>query len=879
MGVFSCTSGNRNDKPEINQEFHGEGDSFSYGQQSWNMEFKDATSAAQAAAESAERASMAARAALELSSCGRVFRQHSIESHRSDVHGRRDGGTMQHSAAQAAAESAGCASMAARDAADLSSRGRVSRQHSTESHRSEDIHGRRDGGTVKHSASRLTNGYCPKDSANIHTRVPHKQNTESERSYQDDPGSDLRFAQTSSSRSKGPVDEDLLVHNVHGADEYPQKILSEVEEMGAGVQIHSDESEAEYGSHLTKGFSSGKFDYYGEERTNIQSSTVASGSYSSVCGSDDKDLKSGNTVFEHDFDEDHSGGIDGHMYRDSLPLGSRDTGHVTFDESGSDGEDFGIHMGSHHEEYVPSPGRNSTTHFSADIGTGSLFKTSNSEEGSQSVSSTKRNSSHEFSGSVGATANSSEADHVVPVTYDDSDGQSSEDETDVGNNVLHKTNDSGNLHSKGSFIMGSVKSSFAERSSRNDQRAEITVGSAQKFGSVGSPTGHSSPPQLDSDDSDSEPLHYSPVDRLNRNNSSQSGLSLVHEVSNDVNSSHSHGSEINDETSNYGKELNFGKLTGGLRHKGYTQPPYVRSELDNSSSVKGRGEESPSVIPKSYASPAVESSITGNSELFGNKRGSRVPKSHYDSDTDSFEEIEKQPSSRGQEPYMGRADKDVKAKSNARGPAAYFGSESSDSENDSAKQVFTGRGRWGTGVSRRTKVSTPSSKSTNLKGQASSMVVEPSEFIAERKPTISSYGAESPQPSQSYKHSGHIHDMQPSSSGKLGSKTTADSRISSSSSYNKNRASHGAEEPINTKKTPEASGSAKIHKISNQNFINREDTGKNASQFDQKQKPETKPQKTVSREDSGKRASHVHPNLPDYDTLAARIQALQMNRR
>nr|KYP67520.1 hypothetical protein KK1_023863 [Cajanus cajan] len=50
---------------------------FQKGRQNWNMEFKDAASAAQVAAESAERASMAARAAAELSNREKLTMQYS----------------------------------------------------------------------------------------------------------------------------------------------------------------------------------------------------------------------------------------------------------------------------------------------------------------------------------------------------------------------------------------------------------------------------------------------------------------------------------------------------------------------------------------------------------------------------------------------------------------------------------------------------------------------------------------------------------------------------------------------------------------------------------------------------------------------------------
>lgn len=55
--------------------------------QNWNMEFEDAASASQAAAEFAEMASVAARAAAGLSSHGYVTRQSSSESHVSSFHG------------------------------------------------------------------------------------------------------------------------------------------------------------------------------------------------------------------------------------------------------------------------------------------------------------------------------------------------------------------------------------------------------------------------------------------------------------------------------------------------------------------------------------------------------------------------------------------------------------------------------------------------------------------------------------------------------------------------------------------------------------------------------------------------------------------------
>ncbi|KAK0570519.1 hypothetical protein LWI29_002597 [Acer saccharum] len=69
---------------EFRHPYSGQGQPFSSGSQSWNMEFTDATAAAQAAAESAERSCMAARAAAELASRGNSTRRYSTESHRDE---------------------------------------------------------------------------------------------------------------------------------------------------------------------------------------------------------------------------------------------------------------------------------------------------------------------------------------------------------------------------------------------------------------------------------------------------------------------------------------------------------------------------------------------------------------------------------------------------------------------------------------------------------------------------------------------------------------------------------------------------------------------------------------------------------------------------
>ncbi|MBA0547674.1 hypothetical protein Golob_018821 [Gossypium lobatum] len=78
---YSMSSGTGNQG--FMHSYSGNESAYSSPRQHWNMEFKDATTAAQAAAESAELASMAARAAAELSSRGNFSPRYSMSpSHR-----------------------------------------------------------------------------------------------------------------------------------------------------------------------------------------------------------------------------------------------------------------------------------------------------------------------------------------------------------------------------------------------------------------------------------------------------------------------------------------------------------------------------------------------------------------------------------------------------------------------------------------------------------------------------------------------------------------------------------------------------------------------------------------------------------------------------
>lgn len=84
------SSGNGSQEIDFRDSYSENSSAFPVGGQNWNMEFKDAASAARAAAESAERANMAAKAAAEFSNRENITRQYSSGLHSSPGNRSRD---------------------------------------------------------------------------------------------------------------------------------------------------------------------------------------------------------------------------------------------------------------------------------------------------------------------------------------------------------------------------------------------------------------------------------------------------------------------------------------------------------------------------------------------------------------------------------------------------------------------------------------------------------------------------------------------------------------------------------------------------------------------------------------------------------------------
>ncbi|CAK9152752.1 unnamed protein product [Ilex paraguariensis] len=908
------------ERMEVRQPCAGDDNAFSLGRQNWNMEFKDAISAAQAAAESAERASMAARAAAELSTRDKITRQYSSESQKSNPPGLRDGG---------------CG---------------------------------------KYAASNLPGVHHPKNLVNNSSIDRNKFLNEqmdgiehnnlagaAERFYQNDHASTTRSSRLDSLQSNKPsIDDDSLVNNLHTVDRYPQKDSCTEEadkgsSAGMTMKKESTESAVEFGSEWKDGFRFENLDHSSEERTRKQSSSISSHSRLSafqdgynVSDSNQQEFRnnvdedsfvniSNQQEFRHDADDDSFVNIDQEsIHKDTVQTSSSDNDAAIFDEPGSDDDDDSrFDIGPRYDEpecnsYFPSPGRNSSTLFSTSADTWSpRSSTRKSVENynSQTIFSARRDSS--LVEGLGKSLDQSQPDHFAPVSYD-SDGQDSdsEDELDISrlggkkdfklpplgeddhsinrerrqseshgstrSSLLEKVNSGsdrmGSDRMGQSESPGSTRSSLVEKGNlgpnrkprlrssyddsnslelrpRNTQGTESNASSFEKIGfadsSAHQPSLRLGKSQWELNDVSSELSSYSPEDEGNTKQYLQSSrISLVHEVKDSIRTPESPDTLKDNEFFNQSspeseKGLNFGTLTGGLRNKGYTPPPYTRRPSSNTSSLPMKAaEDTSTMIEQSNASATVKNYVdSGASTKVDEKSSSRVRLTHSYSDSDdSAEEFPQETPSGRRQPYSQKVGKDVNTKSSLRASVTYFSpdTDSGDFEEDLPRQTFSSRARLGAQFSRRTK---PSPETiSHSRARAGSKTSVNSDFTKEEKPTRSSDGAETTPklPSQTVKSDQWGSSEQPISAKQAASNPLPESKVSSSVESLKS----------SVQKQPSSSLLKTVPSDSNGN-----------------PKTSTSSGEIPSRENSINKASHVHPKLPDYDTITAHLLSLRTNRQ
>ncbi|TYH60964.1 hypothetical protein ES332_D07G016200v1 [Gossypium tomentosum] len=700
---YSMSSGTGNQG--FMHSYSGNESAYSSPRQHWNMEFKDATTAAQAAAESAELASMAARAAAELSSRGNFSPRYSM----SPSHRMRDEEPWKYTGLASQHEHVG------RDPVNVSLHGRNSRNYervdSNEQYARAGNGDKSTNSSFKSTASSYNEETSPKNqTADAYSRrdlfegrqMEHFADTKRNSGENGDPHNvrvreQSRFS-SSRSQSNSFTDDHDVVSDSNWLKSENYKRNSGASRMPFVNELHDTKNS--------------DFADYQEVRIRKQSSHSSSSTFS-----DDNDV--GPNLNRHDdsFIRHDKGSL---QRSTKKTTDSYDNVSAVFDNYGSDNNEDHFNLEEEHEvhEFV-SPVQRSPTR---------PLRTKTVPE--SHVFSEQRASPIFFERSMSPSVPSYEDD--LPATFDDNGPSSEGDEEKDKSKVVRSTNPS----------IGS-----------NDSSLEESMG------------------------------------------------------------------------------LNFGKLTGGLRNKGYRRPPFPLGSAISSVEV---ADDASTRINQSSPRAAVEAS-----EPYGKKGSDEVNRklsmtasgTHDDSSDDDNEEerpILSFSSTRDQ----------YNKRSSLRVSVPYFGSRNSDSDEDLPKTSL--KAHSNTGFSRRTKASPSNSqRNSNLQSTVSSEPKVVSDYSSRSSNANESLPKTQPQKT----NSGHSVSFQnPELASQATSRPVSETKRSSSDITLKSSAS-----------VPKIISSASAKSL--------------------------KSQTSTGEGQSKQNASHVHPKLPDIDILTAHFNYLRQNRQ
>ncbi|XP_010262217.1 PREDICTED: uncharacterized protein LOC104600776 [Nelumbo nucifera] len=714
---------------EFGQTFPKEG-SFPFHKHNWNTEFKDATSAAQAAAESAERASIAARAAAELS------RQYSSKSHGSPGCGFRDEGITSSTTQKLQDPVAIGSSKMVHDSSDSSSY--VMNQ-----------------GMSKQPRARNKQDNLPGVKESIYKDPAYVNRSNSSVSLESTTASAADHASVSSlsqgERYSEKRSSETEVVNPYWQARNPKDSL--IHE--ASIKRQSSQSEIEPRNHLQQNKKTENINHYGEG-TYQKKSSISVSSHSSV-STDDDDATSkldvekyksyGGEQSFNDIDEGLQKGTKSSDYTDYPP--------AVFDDYGSDDDHHFEAKNNYNRHgydfYFHSPVRKSPSFVSENTNNQSPRQKKNEalEGTAESPFVMKLKSPFGYSDRSTKSGVLSQSDDLLPVTYDNSDGPSSESEEEKDNFELHgRTESSSMLHNQNIFN-GSpnsgqnnrtyvstrstvekeenrVKRSSVIRSSSDlseskedhlENKQEIKFNnSREKCDQINFPTKQSphrhtrSPRKLDNLDQEM-PLSSSQLSLTKKTIPHDScGSEQVLNITERLDISKFSNSES-------GLELNLGFLTGGLRNKGYRSPPYRKIPLGDASllSQQHTAADTPSIT---NVSPVIRSSLNSEECCEGSN-----DQDSYSNDTKdlSQHQTDGRKSYRGSRLSQGIKDsleqsepcgeesnsqkmqiKDHK-KSSIRTSKTYFDSNGADSKEVTLHQSVGSKSYAGSRLSRRTK--------------------------------------------------------------------------------------------------------------------------------------------------------------------------------
>ncbi|KAH7519168.1 hypothetical protein FEM48_Zijuj08G0007100 [Ziziphus jujuba var. spinosa] len=778
------SSGSRTEQMEFKNSYPGDQNTYSSGRQNWKMQFKDAASAAQAAAESAEQASMAARAAAELS-------RHSFESQQSSGYVSKDEG----------------------------------REHAVRAPENNAYHGRNSAMHDEH----------------IVDKKQEELSQMSEMFYGDAyKGTDGYSRSASLKSTTASTDDNMLINDLHKIDRYPQKKLFEPKKSDLSGEGSDKNQFSEYlvepASKLQDGVKSEDITYVGDSRTRKQSSIVSSHSHSSSFSDDQDVLKKNNSygyledmrtekqssrissrshsntsndIHEDDLKKNYLGEDlfvnEGSIYTNTEEMNHNEKSTAVFDDSGSDDDNYKFDMEDYKEQesssYFSPPSRKLPIELLANSTVWGPKQNLDKEQG-KSISklhSPLEQSSSVFSEGMTGSTIPSNADSLLPVAFDDSDGPSSDSEDlckskHVESTTFDKFPHRENVHSVSSEKVQSPSDSsrgsssddnenvgsrkmpllppssvdlyLKEESPDRSQGSKFNSVFEQKFDVVELATG---PPPTGF-------MKYG-LDSNFRDNFQSPDLPDTMK-----DTEFSEGSSLQS-----GKELSFGTLTGGLRNKGNRHPLYARKSLGNSLSSKEETADTFSKIAQSSSSPTVRMSISSVADIqkpYNQQGNSSIDKKtgmrNVDSDDHYLEEKLPEPTFRSQEPYNRKSGVELNKKASSRASVTYFDSDNSDTEENLPKMTSTSNARLASGYSRRTKISSSKSGKTSC-SKATVLSEESLAPRAESRSSLSSSYATEIQPNSlsETSSSDHLRGQEQHKS----VAPTAESRLSSRSSY------------------------------------------------------------------------------------------------
>ncbi|KAG1346407.1 sericin 1 [Cocos nucifera] len=769
-------------------------------QSNWNMEFRDATSAAQAAAESAERASIAARAAAELASRGNVSRQNSSVSQESTVHGIR--------------------------AVPGTSKGS----------RPEGEHPVRESVRMEENEGKAFQGMKFK----MHKPQVVEASTMRDTEY-DGHGTvgNISLSRSPSHSSTSSINDDVSEFNLQKAD-------------------------SEAYNFTPKWFSEAEYAVQHQNNEKVEHADVGSGNVN--------ESKSASSQLSNAFDGD----IIWDNAERNTTIG--DYGGAVFDDYGSDTDGHSALGMGNRGNLLDSFMLQQSSSFSSNMEPWSPGQ----QKGKSLVTDARspfvtEPHATEYSETITKGTLPSQSDNI-PAAYD-SDGLSSKDDYEIDQSTKGPL-PAGSTHETTNFegkkgVEGAKTNSPSSYSDINEKTHEAELISSNRYGKSSGFSGQVNQPsprydERNPDDSmkgsDISLREKEPWSWRSPRVSSMDEAETMDQISMPSSPPGIKDSEISDDSYESGQGLNLGRLTGGFKNRGYHRPPYVRTPLVGASlPSKQASDDSPSIIEKSVVSDVddslastevpvqrqhrkgyKESSLRSpgtNLNLGSNEQEHHTVRSGHHTDISSTQTEGPDISPINEKSTVSHSGKTLSSpeiqKQHSGMPMNYYDLDNHDEEDLMSRHTVGKRGNIDAKLSRRTREIPSVGKKGSL-----SRTINPSEM-----PTVSDMENMASQ-SSFY--------ATESFSNKRTHARNLDWKESSKSLQPNSSAEHSLVTPLKTESS-----------TLTQSLV--PDNGANSKTY-------SSSRESSSHGSSRKNASHVHPKLPDYDSIMAHFQSLRSNR-